>query len=68
LVSAGKDDGSEQDPPGDGRGRRLWLARWIQRHFWFRVLVHLYLAVRNRRHARWHLSCAWREIYDLLKL
>ena len=46
--------------------KNRWLARMTECHWWFRVLLHLYMIVRHRRHLRWHLSCAWREIYEFL--
>ena len=66
LLDARWDGGREPVTPEKPMQKNRWLARMTECHWWFRVLLHLYMIVRHRRHLRWHLSCAWREIYEFL--
>lgn len=52
--------------PPDFSKRSDWAARMVERHCWFRVLLHLAVIARRRRNVRWHLACIWREIHELL--
>jgi hypothetical protein len=64
LLDSRWDGGWEPDTPAKYMQKNRWLVRMAERHWWFRVLLHLYMLVRHRRNVRWHLNCAWREIYE----
>jgi hypothetical protein len=46
---------------GCARRSRPWLANWVIRWRWARVVVHLVALARSRRHWRWHIRGIRRE-------
>ncbi len=61
--------GGAADPvgPPQAHPRPSWLVRMVERHPWFRVLLHLAVLARSGRNVRWHLRCIWREIHGRSK-
>ena len=66
LLWLGQDKGGAPQPPGSRRKRSTWLADLAARHRGVRVLLHLIVILRFRKDIKWHCTCIWREIHEVL--